>query len=83
MKLENNLIQKNSQFFFFFLIKKSCPHIDKDNYIEGKKVNLKLIRRKKKACKLSKNIAKDMELWKNLKFLDQKCQNSNNCIEIS
>ena len=46
-------------------------------------MNLKLIRRKKKACKLSKNIAKDMELWKNLKFLDQKCQNSNNCIEIS
>ena len=54
----------------FKKFKKSCWHVDKDNYKEAKNEVQKLIRTKKKAyteSKLTENIGKPDELWKSLK----------------
>ena len=59
--------------------KKSCLHVDKDNYKEGRHEVQKLIRTKKKAdfaSKLTENIGNPKELWNCLKSLGLKLESS-------
>ena len=71
----------------FKKFKKSCLHLDKDNYKEASNGVQKLIRKKKKAyfeSKLAENIGKPKELWNCLKSLDLKFESSFsniNCLE--
>ena len=67
--------------------KKSCLHVDKDNYKEARNEVQKLICTKKKAyfeSKLTENIGKPKELWNCLKSLGLKFESSIsniNCLE--
>ena len=71
----------------FKKFKKSCLHVDKDNYKEARNEVQKLIRTKKKAyweSKLTENIGKPKELWNYLKSLGLKFESSIsniNCLE--
>ena len=63
----------------FKKFKKSCLHVDKDNYKEARNEVQKLIRAKKKACfkgKLTENIGRPKELWNCLKSLGMKFESS-------
>ena len=54
----------------FRKFKKTCLHVDKDNYKEGRNEVQKLICTNKKAyfeSKLTENIGKPKESWKSLK----------------
>ena len=62
----------NEKYKLFKKFKKSCLHVDKDNYKEARSEVQKLICTKEKAYfarKLAENIGKPKELWKSLKSL--------------
>ena len=82
------IIEKiNEKDKLFKIFKKSCLHVDKDNYKESRNEVQKLIHTKKEAyfeSKLTENIRKPKELWKNLKSLGLKFERSIsniNCLE--
>ena len=72
----------------FKKFKKSCLHLDKDNYKEASNGVQKLIRKKKKAyfeSKLTENIGEPKELWNCLKPLGLKFEGSIfniNCLDV-